>query len=284
MLFLNELQKIFRQKNFYPKKSLGQNFLIDGNIQQKILKYCQLSNKDIVLEIGSGLGQLTQDLARKVKRVYAVEKDEVLGSILKERLGYVNNIEIINQDILRLPLPLRPYPLNLRFKVIGNLPYYIATPILTRLIDNRKFIDFVFITVQKELSRRILATPTGKDYGAFTVFLNYYTQPAILFPIRRTCFYPRPEVDSCFLKLEILNEPRIKLKDEKLFFKIVRTAFGQRRKTILSSLAEGGSLNLSREQALKIFLQAGIEPQRRPETLSINDFARIVEFWRNEDS
>jgi len=276
MLTISKLRKIFCQKKFYPKKKLGQSFLIDGNIQKKILQSCELSRDDTILEIGAGLGQLTEDLTRKVKKAYAVEKDKVLSQWLRENLGSFKNLEIIERDILEFPLPFKTSPLNLKFKVIGNLPYYIATPILTRLIEDRRTIDSIYVTLQKELAQRIIAAPGGKEYSAFTVFVNYYTCPKILFPIKRTCFYPQPEVDSCFMKLEVLSNPRVKVKSEELFFYTVRSTFQKRRKTLLNSLAKG-RLNLSKKTLLNILEEAQIEPQSRPEILSIMDFARLTQ-------
>lgn len=279
MLYTGELIRIFRDKNFRPKKSLGQNFLIDRNIQQKILSHCHLSNEDIVLEIGAGLGVLTEELCRRVKFVYAMEKDRLLYELLRENLKPFGNLEIINKDILKFPLRLTSCTLNLKLKVIGNLPYCIVSPILAYLIENRRFIDSIYITLQKELAYRIMAKPGSREYGAFTIFLNYYTNPCIIFPIKRTCFYPQPDVDSCFMQLKMLEKPRAETGNERLFFEIMRAAFQNRRKTILNSLSRNSATGFSKEELSRILERAGIRPDRRPQTLGIDEFGRLTEVW-----
>ncbi len=279
MLYTGELIRIFRDKNFRPKKSLGQNFLIDRNIQQKILSHCHLSNEDIVLEIGAGLGVLTEELCRRVKFVYAMEKDRLLYELLRENLKPFGNLEIINKDILKFPLRLTSCTLSLKLKVIGNLPYCIVSPILAYLIENRRFIDSIYITLQKELAYRIMAKPGSREYGAFTIFLNYYTNPCIIFPIKRTCFYPQPDVDSCFMQLKMLEKPRVETGNERLFFEIMRAAFQNRRKTILNSLSRNSATGFSKEELSRILERAGIRPDRRPQTLGIDEFGRLTEVW-----
>lgn len=279
MLYTGELIRIFRDKNFRPKRSLGQNFLIDRNIQQKILSHCHLSNEDIVLEIGAGLGVLTEELCRRVKFVYAMEKDKLLYELLRENLKPFGNLEIINKDILKFPLRLTSCTLSLKLKVIGNLPYCIVSPILAYLIENRRFIDSIYITLQKELAYRIMAKPGSREYGAFTIFLNYYTNPCIIFPIKRTCFYPQPDVDSCFMQLKMLEKPRAETGNERLFFEIMRAAFQNRRKTILNSLSRNSATGFSKEELSRILERAGIRPDRRPQTLGIDEFGRLTEVW-----
>ncbi|MGE4358111.1 MAG: 16S rRNA (adenine(1518)-N(6)/adenine(1519)-N(6))-dimethyltransferase RsmA [Candidatus Omnitrophota bacterium] len=275
MLLLSELTKIFRIYNLSPKKFLGQHFLIDKNIQKKIISICQLSPKDIVLEIGPGLGALTEEICKRVSFVYAVEKDATLCKILKERLIYFKNLEIINSDILKFSLPPAGCSSSVRLKVIGNLPYYISTPILNYLIENQEYIDSVFISLQKELVERIVARPGGKEYGALTVFVNFYTKPQIVFPIKRTCFFPKPEVDSYFLRIEFIQQPIANKELEKLFFQIVHTAFQKRRKTILNALSES-KLGFKKEILEEILRISNIPFQRRPETLSIDDFINLA--------
>ncbi|MCX5657920.1 MAG: rRNA adenine dimethyltransferase family protein, partial [Candidatus Omnitrophica bacterium] len=160
------------------------------------------------------------------------------------------------------------------------LPYCITSPILAYLIENRRFISSIYVTVQKELAERITASPGGKEYGALTIYLNYYTRPSSLFAVKNTGFYPQPAVDSCFLRLEILNKPPVEVKDEALFFNIVRSSFQKRRKTILNSLKQS-KLELSKEELAAILEKAGIDHKRRPETLSTSDFARLIESWKS---
>ncbi|MCM8778628.1 MAG: 16S rRNA (adenine(1518)-N(6)/adenine(1519)-N(6))-dimethyltransferase RsmA [Candidatus Omnitrophica bacterium] len=275
MLSLSELTKLLELYNLSPKKFLGQHFLIDKNIQEKIIANCQISNEDVVLEIGPGLGALTEELCRKAKFVYAIEKDELFCNLLKERFKLFKNLRIINDDILKFRLPPQESPKH-RLKVIGNLPYYISTPILTYLLKNRQHISSIYISLQKELAQRIIARPGSKNYGALTIFVNFYTKPEILFPIKRTCFYPRPEVDSCFLRIKILIKPKVNKQFENLFFSIVRLTFQKRRKKILNALLKS-KLGLKKEEWERIFKDIGIQPQRRPENLSIEDFFNLTD-------
>ena len=258
-----------------PKKSLGQNFLVDQNIRNKIVASLDLKPDDIVLEIGSGKGELTQAIARCVKAVYAIEIDRRLLSILTEAVNSSGNIRIINQDVLKLDLAglIAKEKIKGRIKVFGNIPYYISSPIIERLLDFRKSISAVYITVQKEFAKRVVASPGGKDYGSFSCFVQYYTSPRIIFDISRNCFKPSPKIDSSFLELKISKVPSVIVKDEKLFFKIIRSAFNQRRKVLGNSLSEV----VTPEALQAFFRKSGLNPHRRPETLGLKDFALLAD-------
>lgn len=254
-----------------PKKSLGQNFLIDKNIQRKIIDACKLKASDIVLEIGAGRGELTAFLVDKVNKIYALEIDFSLYQVLRDRFRDYANIDIINRDILKFNLRKEFSKYKNKIKIIGNIPYYITTPILGHLLKFRHKIDTIFITLQKEFAKRMIAKPGTKDYGAFSCFIQYYAQAQIIFFIKKNCFSPRPKVDSCFVQLEIRQKPPVKIKDEKLLFKIIRLAFNKRRKTLRNSLK-----GVISEQKLETFFHKyGIDKKIRPEDLRLVDFANL---------
>ena len=257
-----------------PKKSLGQNFLIDKNIQRKIREACSLSKEDVILEIGSGTGEFTLGLVQLVKQVYALEIDSRLISKLKQKLRRVSNCQIIKNDILKFDINnfLYKNKIKQKIKVIGNIPYYISSPIIEHLIVYRNDIEEVFLTLQKEFGRRIIACSGSKDYGAFSCFVQYYTQCRILFEIKRTSFRPVPQVDSCFLSLKFRMKPAVEVNDEQIFFKLIRSAFNQRRKTLRNSLS-----GFLAKEALQEFLDnKGIDKNVRPEDLTLGQFAELT--------
>jgi len=258
-----------------PKKRLGQNFLIDANVRRRIVSSCQLTGEDLVLEIGSGKGELTRLIAQRVKRVVGLEIDKRLSPALIENLAQCENVEIIRKDILKLNLKrdvLTPGRITGKIKVIGNIPYYISTPIIEFIIENKDSISSAFLTVQKEFARRITAVCGNKDYGSFSCFVQYYTLPKVLFNISKNSFFPAPKVDSSFLALAIRERPAVEVIDEKLFFKIIRGAFGQRRKTLKNSLLGV----IPQEKLGAFFLKKTIDPRVRPECLTLQDFASLA--------
>jgi len=255
-----------------PKKNLGQNFLVDKNIQRKIINACELKPSDNVLEIGAGRGELTRLITDNVDKVYALEIDKYLCRILQDNLKGYSNIKIINQDILTFNLKKHFRKLKNKIKVIGNIPYYITTSIIEHLLRFRDKVDTVFILVQKEFAARITATPGSKDYGSFSCFVQYYTTAKKLFFIKKTCFHPIPKVDSAFLLLKINHEPQIKTKNERLLFKIIRAAFNKRRKTLRNSLKGV----ISQQRLGAFFNKYNIDRNTRPEDLSLSDFANLI--------
>lgn len=265
-----------------PKKHLGQNFLTNDAVKNRILDSCCLSENDDVLEIGAGTGALTHGLARRCRRLYAVEIDKGLCGILEDNLDHCDNVDLICGDILKIRLNDFSKKKNMeKLKAVGNLPYYITTPIIEWLISNKDSISDIFIMVQKEYAQRIFSKPSTKSYGALTLYVNYNFKPRLLFRISKGSFYPRPGVDSVFIKLDILTKPPVHVKDEGLFFKLIRSSFNQRRKTLLNSLAAGGILK-GDKKALDIALgRAGISSQRRGESLSMEEFAQLAnQLWR----
>lgn len=274
MLTKRELVKIFSEYDFKPLKRFGENYLIDGNIKDKIIAEAGLSKDDTVLEIGPGLGALTIDLAKSGAKIFAVEKDKKAFEILNDLAGTdFPNLKLINEDILKFdPTDLLSGKV---IKVIGNLPYYITTPIIEYLIANRIFIKSILAVMQKEVAKRLLAKSGADDYGSLSCFVQYYTKPAYIYTIKRTSFYPVPEVDSSLVRLDVLQKPSVTVKDEERFFKIVRGAFNQRRKSLVNSLSREAVLNIPKEDMMKILDRAGVDPSSRPESLSLSEFAAI---------
>ena len=274
MLTKSQLKAIFSKYGFRPLKRLGENYLIDGNIKEKIIDEIRIKKSDTVLEIGPGLGSLTLDLAKSGAKVYAVEKDRKAFSILSGLAGEdYPNLKLFNEDILKFdPKDILPAG---KIKVVGNLPYYITTPIIEYLIENRLSFETIIITVQKEVANRLLAEAASEDYSALSCFVQYHTKPSYIHTIKRTSFYPVPEVDSSLIRLDVLESPPVKVKDEELFFRIVRGAFNQRRKSIINSLSRESILHTEKARLSVILQSIGIDPASRPEQLSLTDFANI---------
>ncbi|MCX5667188.1 MAG: 16S rRNA (adenine(1518)-N(6)/adenine(1519)-N(6))-dimethyltransferase RsmA [Candidatus Omnitrophica bacterium] len=244
MLTQTQLKAVFQKYNFSPLKRFGENYLIDGNVKDKIIAQAGAAAGDMILEIGPGFGALTLDLARSGAKVFAVEKDKKAFEILKEICGdKYPNLEIINNDILNFDLlsSLRgarsATKQSQKIKVIGNLPYYITTPVIEYIIENREIVESALILMQKEVALRLLAPEGSKDRSSISCFVQYYMKPEYLCTIDRNSFYPVPGVDSSLLRLNILHKPAHHVRDEAVFFKIVRGAFNQRRKCIINSLS-----------------------------------------------
>jgi len=276
MLKLSEVKSILREYNIHPSKRLGQNFLIDRNIKDKIISCIQLDKQDIVLEIGPGLGALTEDLCNKAKNVTALEKDKRLHDFLLtsawrqcQALVPGARLSVINGDILEYEFK----SLSSKLTVVGNLPYSISSPILHKMIDNRSHIKFLYATVQAEFGQRIAALPGTKDYGSLSCYAQFYADPKILFKIPRGAFFPAPEVNSCFLKIDFEKQIGESI-DQELLFKLIRSSFEKRRKTILNSLASSGIFK-SKEEAFACLSKARISPDRRPETISLQEFISL---------
>jgi 16S rRNA (adenine1518-N6/adenine1519-N6)-dimethyltransferase len=262
-----------REYGLKANKRLGQNFLIDRNIIDKIVDFAALSGKDVVLEIGAGLGNITADIAGRAKKVIAVEFDKGLFSVMKAGLGARKNVELFCSDILKFDI--KPYASEGKVKVIGNLPYYITTPVLEYLVENRGYIKEALLMVQKELGERLLAGPGSRVCGSISCYLSYYAKLEPKSVVKRTCFFPQPDVDSMLLRLEALDAPPVAVNDEKQLFKIIRTAYNQRRKTLLASLSNKKVFGMDRARIKDILGAAGVSPERRPESLTLEEFARI---------
>jgi len=265
MLKQSEVKAVLREYNIHPSKRLGQNFLTDQNIKNKIISAIRLNKEDVVLEIGPGLGALTEDLRKKAKKVIAIEKDRRLCDFLLNS----GNADIINGDILKYEFGGSPSKLI----VVGNLPYSISSPILNKLITNRNHISCIYATVQLEFGERVVALPGTKDYGSLSCYAQFYGDPRVLFKIPRGAFFPAPEVDSCLLKIGMEKQIDDSM-DQVLLFKIIRSSFKKRRKTILNSLASSGIFK-SKEEASDCLAKARISPDRRPETISLQEFIAL---------
>jgi 16S rRNA (adenine1518-N6/adenine1519-N6)-dimethyltransferase len=275
MLDLPELKSTLKKYGITPKKFLGQNFLVDRDVVEDIITVCGFKNLDWVMEIGAGLGALTRRLAREVKHVIAIEKDRGVCLALNDILKGFGNVRTVCDDFLELDLGSVLVEGPSKVKAIGNLPYYITTPIIERLIENRNNFETVFVMVQKEVAERICAGPGGKDYGSLSVYAQFYSRPRILLEINRHSFYPQPEVDSSFLELDLLPRPSVKVNDESRFFAVVKAGFGQRRKTLLNSLLSSEAIDLDKPALSALLMRLGIDPGIRAERLSLPQFAAI---------
>ncbi len=250
-----------------PRKSLGQNFLHDPHVIHKIITACQLQRDETVLEIGPGLGALTEKIAPAVKCFHAVEKDHDLYAHLTKNILSANST-LYHQDFLDFNFSKLPPPL----KIIGNLPYNISSPIIEKLIQNRAKISDVFITVQLEFGKRLVATPGSKDYSALSCVIQYFAEPKMLFKIKNTSFSPAPKVESCFVKIHFKDMPSPQAIDEKIFLRLIKMAFQQRRKQLQNALA-----TLTTKSDLKELLaDLAIDPQARAENLSVSDYVQIA--------
>lgn len=264
---------ILKKRGIRPLKRLGQCFLEDQNIIRKIVAVADLQNDDIVVEIGAGLGIMTDFIARETRHVLALEVDPYMISILREKLDTRSNIEIIQTDVLKYDLSTvcRDYP-SQKLKIIGNVPYNISSQILFHTLKFRRCIDSMIIMLQKEMADRITAKPGTKEYGIPTVVLQMYANVSQEFIIPGTCFYPPPKVNSSVLRFTIREKPLYALEDEDLFLKLVKAAFSQRRKTLLNNLRNSVLLNCSEKKTRQLLEIAEIDGRRRAETLSVEEF------------
>jgi len=266
-----DTREIVRRHGFKFSKSLGQNFLTDVSVLEDIVESSDINNEDFVIEIGPGVGTLTKELLKKAKKVCAIELDSDLIPILKEEIGEAENFELINKDAMKVDFN-EVIGEEKSVKLVANLPYYVTTPIISRILNEKYNFKSLIIMIQKEVAERINAKPSCKEYGALTLLVQYYCNTSIVRTVKPSSFIPEPKVDSTVIKLEKLPEPRIKVKDEKMFFKVVRDAFNMRRKTLWNALKP---LGLSSDDMKTTFDNAGIDPKRRGETLSIEEFGRL---------
>ena len=268
---------LIKKYDFKIAKKFGQNFLVDESILKAIIDCSELSKDDCVLEIGPGLGVMTQVLCEKAGKVLAVEIDRKLIPILKVSLFGFDNVNIINEDILKLDLKavLKENFGDSPVKVVANLPYYITTPIIMRLLEEGINFKSITVMVQKEVGERLAADPGGKDYGALTVAVQYRCIPNKIMIVPPESFIPQPEVESMVVRLDSRDQPPVDLKDEKMYFRVVKASFGQRRKTLLNALS-AGNLGKTKEEVKELLDRNGIDEKRRGETLSLEEFARIA--------
>ncbi len=271
-----EVKGLLARHGFRFSKSKGQNFLIAPWVPQRIAEESGIDGSCGVLEVGPGIGPLTQQLCLRAGRVAAVEVDRTLAPILAETLGEFSNLHILWQDILKVDIPalVQAELPGLRPMACANLPYYITSPVLTALLEARCF-STVTVMVQKEVAQRMAAAPGSRDYSAFTVFCNYYAQPELLFDVPPSCFLPQPKVTSSVIRLNVRQGPPCPVEDEDLFFRVVRASFAQRRKQLQNGLAAGFPA-VGKEAMGDILQNCGLSPTVRGETLDIPTFARIA--------
>ena len=270
---------VIKKYDFYFRKQFGQNFLIDEHVLEKIISGAQLGPEDMVLEIGPGIGTMTQYLSEAAGKVIAVEIDKNLLPILEETLAECENVRVINADVLDLDLNALVQEENggRPVKVVANLPYYITTPIIMTLFEKHVPLASVTVMVQKEVAARMKAGPGSKDYGALSLAVQYYAEPYIVANVPRNCFIPRPNVDSVVIRLTRHDTPPVSVHDEQLMFGLIRAAFEQRRKTLVNSLAGSTKLALTKEQAAEAVRRAGLPEQVRGEALTLLQFAKLAD-------
>ncbi|TEB12227.1 16S rRNA (adenine(1518)-N(6)/adenine(1519)-N(6))-dimethyltransferase RsmA [Pelotomaculum propionicicum] len=265
------------------RKSLGQNFLVDSNIINKIIAAAELTAADLVVEIGPGLGALTGRIAGRAGRVLAVEVDKGLLPALSEMLAGAGVIEVIEGDALKIDFDRLVWEKTGgefgrgrgKYKLMANLPYYITSPLIMHLLMNHFNLSMIIVMVQLEVAARMTALPGTKAYGALSLAVQYFTEPKMLFRVPRTVFFPQPDVDSAVVRLSVRPSPAVRVASEEEFFKIIRASFGQRRKTLLNSLT-GSNLGLDKESFLRALKKSGIDHARRGETLSLAEFAVLT--------
>ncbi len=270
---------VLQKYDFQFKKQFGQNFLVDLHVLGKILRAAEIGSEDVCLEIGPGIGSLTQLMGEAAKRVISVEIDNRLIPLLEENLAAYDNIEIVNSDFMELDLPtfFEEKAIDRPVKVVANLPYYITTPIIMGLFESGVPLDSITVMVQEEVAKRMQAKPGTKDYGALSLAVQYYAEPTIAAYVPQNCFIPRPGVGSAVIHLKRRRELPVETKDEKLMFKLIRAAFGQRRKTLVNSVSGSPELTVSKDQILAALAKAGISEKIRGEALSLADFAKLAD-------
>ncbi|MDY4214011.1 MAG: 16S rRNA (adenine(1518)-N(6)/adenine(1519)-N(6))-dimethyltransferase RsmA [Eubacteriales bacterium] len=274
-----ELKALLNRHGFNFSKTLGQNFLIDKNVLNKIVSASELNENSCVLEIGPGAGTLTRRLAETGARCTAVEIDKALLPILGETLAGFDNFNLINSDILKVDLKklIKDEFDNKPFHVIANLPYYITTPIIMQILESRLPVVSMTLMVQKEVADRMCATCGSKEYGALSVAVQYYTIPTVICRAEPHCFIPQPKVASSVVHLKVSPTPTVTVSDEKKFFAIVKSSFGQRRKTLLNALSKSPYFSANKDSVRSALVQMGVDENIRGEKLSISQFAKLSE-------
>lgn len=268
-----ETEFLLNKYKLKANKNLGQNFLINEQIIDDIVKVANVNEDDLIIEIGPGLGSLTSKLANNAKKVVAIELDQNMIEILKERFSLYKNVEIIHGDIMKVDLK-EIIGEEKNVKIVANLPYYITTPIVMKLLEENLKMKSITVMVQKEVGERFCAIPGGKEYGAITVSINYYSDPKIVLDVPKDNFNPIPEVDSCVVQLK-LKKNHIELKDKKLFFRLIKIAFSQRRKNIGNSLT---GIGMTKQEVKEMLEALSLDINLRAENLSINQYAQIANY------
>ena len=281
MNLYEETRFIMKQNNITANKNLGQNFLVNEEVVDSIVENAGVTKNDLVIEIGPGLGTLTSRLLEKAGKVICVELDRKMIAILEKRFKLYENLELINDDILKIDLNqlISENKINeiQHVKIVANLPYYITTPIIMKLLEERLDIESITVMIQKEVAQRLAAKPGTSDVGSITYTIWYYTEPKIVLEVPKESFIPAPEVTSSVIKLDILKQPRIEVKDEKQFFKIIKVAFMQKRKTLINALVNG-KIFQNKEDAKKCLEELKIDEKIRGEKLTLEQYKNIAEY------
>lgn len=269
---------VLNSYGFSFQKKFGQNFLIDENVVEKIVRQAGVTKDDFVLEIGPGIGTMTQILCENAREVVAVEIDKKLIPILNNTLSYYDNVTVINEDILKVDIAKLAKEKNegKPIKVVANLPYYITTPIIMGLFESHVPLESITVMVQKEVADRMQVGPGTKDYGALSLAVQYYAKPKVVLNVPASCFMPRPNVDSAVIRLERYENPPVEVKDERLMFKIIRASFNQRRKTMTNSICKNPELGIDKEKLLKALEECNLSATVRGEALTLEQFASLT--------
>lgn len=270
--------EVLQKYDFVFQKKFGQNFLIDSHVLDKIVSAAGITEDDFVLEIGPGIGTMTQYLATSARKVFAVEIDKALIPILEDTLKEFDNVQVINQDILKVDIKKLAEEHNdgKPIKVVANLPYYITTPIIMGLFESQVPIDSITVMVQKEVADRMQVGPGTKDYGALSLAVQYYAEPYIVANVPPNCFMPRPKVGSAVIRLTRHEKPPVEVTDEKLMFRLIRASFNQRRKTLANGLNNSPELSYSKEEIQQTIEECGFKAGIRGEALTLEDFAKLA--------
>lgn len=273
------LEAVLSRFHFRFRKKYGQNFLTNAAVVDGICDAADVGPEDVVLEIGPGIGTMTQILATRAGKVVAVEIDPELIPVLEDTLFGQKNIRIINDDIMKVDIAGLAAEENSGkpLKVVANLPYYITTPILMKLLAGRAPISSITVMVQREVAQRMQAGPGSKDYGALSLAVQYYTEPVYIMDVPAGDFMPRPKVDSAVIRLDVRQEPAVRTRDETLLFDVIRGAFQQRRKTLVNALSNAPKIHISKEELTACIQDAGLDPQIRGEKLALSDFSRLAD-------
>ncbi len=279
MNLYDETKFIMKQNNIVANKNLGQNFLIDEDIVNNIVSAAELTQEDLVIEIGPGLGNLTKKLLEKAGKVICIELDLKMVKLLSNRFKLYKNFEIINDDVLKVDLKKiideSKTDKIKNAKIVANLPYYITTPIIMKLLEDKLDIQSIIVMIQKEVAERLAERPGGKESGSITYAIWYYTEPEIILEVPNSSFIPEPKVQSAVIKFNILSEPRIKLYNETMFFKVIKAAFMQKRKTLVNALTNAGIFK-NREEAINCLGKLGIDEKIRGEKLTLEQYNEIT--------
>lgn len=276
--------EVIQKYEFKFQKKFGQNFLIDTHVLDKIIRAANITKDDMVIEIGPGIGTMTQYLAEAAGKVIAVEIDKNLIPILEETLDDYDNVRVINEDVLKVDLKKIADEENggKPVKVVANLPYYITTPIIMGLFENEVPLESITVMVQKEVADRMQTGPGNKDYGALSLAVQYYAEPYIVANVPPNCFMPRPKVGSAVIRLTRHENPPVEVKDEKLMFEIIRASFNQRRKTLANGLNNSSNLNFTKEKITEVIEKLGKGASVRGEVLTLEEFARLTNLFLEE--